>query len=312
MTIGLPDESGLWKIRAAKSAFGMSAGCVLVDEAWELTSHEVSAAVIPTISARSHQQVWLFSTANDQATDLVLGRLSQGSQGSSAVMGWWGDAGDDPHDWEALRRAAPFHDGRREVPIRMLWGRPRELATEYLNRWPQLGVDGVGWPPGLAGCSRVEGDPPAGGVGCVESTVDRSRFGAAVAVPDGVGGVDVWCREFDDLVAAVDWLSGCGVLLVGLSLRDWVVTRLEVVGVGSRELLGATAVFEELVRAGRVRHEHGRVLLEQSGAARLAESERGRMLYGRKSLGPVHVLKSVVWAVERAVKPVQSPAAAIY
>lgn len=95
--------------RSSGSGRGMSAPCVILDEAMFLTEAQIGA-IMPTLSAQPNPQLWFTSSA-PLASSLALHRLrDQAIEGSAERLfyaEWGNDPGVDLDDVEAIARANP-------------------------------------------------------------------------------------------------------------------------------------------------------------------------------------------------------------
>lgn len=128
------------------------------------------------------------------------------------------------------------------------------------------------------------------------------------------GRVRVETARFGRVEDASEWVRSRDprLVVVGLSLIQWVSFPCEVRGGGSKQTYAATPVFADVVRRGELLHDGGEDAQAQTRVAEVIRSESGLLLSGRKSRGPVDVLKAAAWAVDEALRPVQVPAPAIY
>ena len=305
-----PDGSQ-WSIQATNSIYGASGGLILADEAWDLDRAEMENSTFPTMLQRTQPQVWMLSTANDAATDFIPYYRRQAISGDvdTMIAEWSVPPTADHTDPVVWRRYAAHWTDQREKFMRAAM-RSASFRPQYLNQWPSDVLGDPEWPPGWGQCSRVSGGPPPGGVAAVDAGRDRSAWGVSVAVLEG-DRVRVWSRRVGTQDQAVQLLTAWQPqrVLVGLSHRDVIVGPWVVEGAGSRETYEATPVLADLVRRGRVSHDGDADLAAQVAAARVTETERGTLLSGKASRGPVETLKVTAWAVWGALRPaVESPA----
>ncbi len=135
--------------RTGGSGRGMSAPCVVLDEAMFLTEAQIGA-IMPTLSAQANPQMWFTSSA-PLAQSETLHRLRtsaiEGTGNRLYYAEWGNDADADPADPEALARANPalgrrlfldFIDTEREAMS------PAEFARERLGvpEVPEVGSGG--------------------------------------------------------------------------------------------------------------------------------------------------------------------------
>jgi hypothetical protein len=292
-----------WRIVAAKSAFGFSAGCVLVDEAWELSRQEITSGVIPTMAARSHAQLWMFSTANNLCTDYVPGLL-RGSDPSAAVMGWWAPRDSDPQDWEALRAASPYHDERRAVAVRLMWDSAPELRSEFLNIWPDVFADAGRW-LSLVDWQAARADRLPAPAGPVVGAVEVNRTGERVTWMrghlDAQGRLVVRGGAAGSVDRALQDMGAVESMVAGASLRPMLEVEVPVQSYGVAQTMAWSGVFAEAVRRRQVVHDGDPWLLGQVAVARAeARGEQGAVLAPRRTPGDdVTGVKLCIWLHHR-------------
>lgn len=164
--------------RSSGSGRGMSAPCVVLDEAMFLTEAQIGA-IMPTLSAQENPQLWFTSSA-PLSSSVALHRLRKSAiEGSSQRLfyaEWGNDATADPFDPAAVARANPalgqrifmdFVETEREamsVPefARERLGVPEPMDSETnrpiaLDRWAEL-TDGDSTPD--TGTVRLSLDAP--------------------------------------------------------------------------------------------------------------------------------------------------------
>jgi hypothetical protein len=305
------EDGSHWSICAVPAIWGWSATTMLGDEVWDIPLDVIESAVWPTLVERVRPQLWMFSTANDAATSLVptYRRLALDGSPRVCLMEWSAPPGADPDDPAVWRAATPHWSVQRGE---FLAATRRDVRVrQWLNVWPGSET-GSEWPVGLSLCPPVPGVPPQGGLGALEVSADRSRYGAAVAVRDGRE-VLLWSSSHGSLEDAAGWLSGLGpsLVLVGVSLKDQVVGPFAVQPAGVSETRLATPVLQDLVNRGRLRHDHSVALLSEAGVGRTTPTEGGPVLSAKRSGGPIATLKAALWAswaVESGAAVVEEPA----
>ena len=171
------------------------------------------------------------------------------------------------------------------------------FAEQWLNIWPNTARSAQGWPVGWESLPVWAGRPRAGLVAAVETSTDRSRFGVAVAELVGER-VRVSSTGFGTIEAAQQQLAkwAPGIVLAGASIAGEIVGGWETKAVGIRETRWATPVLADLVRRGRVEHDHDATTLHEVDLARVLTTESGPLLSARRSEGPVPTVKAAMWA----------------
>jgi hypothetical protein len=292
-----PDGSS-WDLSSAKSVWGATASVAVADECWDLQPEVVTSALQPTMVEREGSQLWLTSTANEGSTSLMPDFRSRAIKGIGKmfIAEWSAPPEADPLDPEVWIAASPYwteQRGELMTSARSTTG----FKFQWINQWPDLDHGHTAWLPGWDALEPAMGDPRFG-IGAIESSADRTVYGASVALKRDDGVVDVWTCSAPNLQAACDWLTEQQpvVVLAGLSIKDQVVVPATIQGVGVKETRYASPVLIESVRNGRVRHDHGDDMSQQVGWARLTKTEHGDVLSAKASEGPISTLKAACWA----------------
>ena len=297
------DDESSWDLLSVGSVWGASASVAMLDEAWDVPEAVVSSGIGPTLVARAQSQLWLTSTANENATPLMPGYRARAIAGEERIFiaEWSVGPDDDKADPMVWRARMPWWDAARART--MLAARnTKGFDFQWLNRWPGDGAQDLRWLPEWDTCARSAGGT-SGCVGSLEVSGDRSTYGAAVSVKRDDGTVDVWTWTGQDLQSGIAWLGTHGpiAVLVGLTLRTEAAGPFEVIGVGQREMLVAAPTLAAAVRRGLVRHDHDDRTGSQFGDARTTATEYGDVLSSKKSLGPIPTVKAVAWAAASAL-----------
>ncbi len=264
--------------RSSGSGRGMSAPCVVLDEAMFLTEAQIGA-IMPTLSAQANPQMWFTSSA-PLATSETLHRLRTSAiegTGDRLYYAEWGNTPDaDPTDPEALARANPalgrrlfmdFIQTEREAMA------PAEFARERLGvpenpdvaasgpidpaRWAAL-TDRTGEP--VPGSERLCLDAPTGG--------GAATFGLAARLTNGLFYVEMRDHMVKERLASVIERAkeltdghGCPLTIVQGSPAEMWVGLLEEAGVPldrmpTRDYGAACSFIRETVADAGLRH-HG-------------------------------------------------------
>lgn len=182
--------------RSSGSGRGMSAPCVVLDEAMFLTEAQIGA-IMPTLSAQPNPQLWFTSSAPLASSEALhrLRRSAIDGTGERLYYAEWGnDASADPTDPEAIARANPalgrrlfldFVQTEREAMS------PEEFARERLgvpevvsasagpidtDRWAEL-LDGESMPADTEHGVRLALDAPPGCATAVFAMAGRRADG---------------------------------------------------------------------------------------------------------------------------------------
>jgi hypothetical protein len=291
-----PDES-YWLVSSDESVWGETASLAFLDEAWDLAPAVLDQAVMPTLVERAQPQVWLLSASNPKATALVPEQRAKAIQGEprTLLLEWSPAPGDDLLDPAVWRACSPHWSLQRLEMMEAAKSSPG-FAEQWLNRWPTFSGEQAGeWPPGWADCPKVSGGPPAGLTGALESSLDRSRYGVAVARLTGLN-VEVWAATFPSLEQAQAQLRfwGASTVLTGASMDVGGPWRTELAGM--KETRQATPALADMVRRGRVAHNHDLDVGLEAAGAQVTMSESGQLLSAHRSSGTVCGLKAAMWA----------------
>jgi hypothetical protein len=309
------DDGSSWDICSVPAIWGASASVAIGDESWDLPVEVITSALQPTMVEREQSQLWLTSTANEEATPLMptYRRLAIEGSPRTFIAEWSAPPDADPHD-PAVWRAATPHWSEQRGDLMASAQDTRGFRYQWLNQWPESKDGSHEWLPGWADLGASQGDS-GGGIGAVEVSSDRSVYGTAVACRREDGTLDVWTASHPDLEAACAWLTERHpvVVLAGLSVKEQVLVPVEVQGVGVKETRYATPVLLEMVRNGRLRHDHGAAMADQVSWARVTQTEYGDVLSAKASDGPIPTAKAVAWSTWAAASgAVASEAPAIF
>jgi hypothetical protein len=214
------------------------------------------------------------------------------------VADWGANPGEDPMDPAVWRASSPFWSEQRESFMRAQKGSD-DFRSQWLNVWSDDERRNVAWPIGWAVAPRSSPDVPGGLLGALEASAERTHFAASVGLMRGDGGYDLWVEQFSDLDSAVRWLNTNGAVkvAVGASLAAYVtgVSQFEVMKYGSTETAMSTAALGDAVKRGLVAHNHDERTSEETGWAKVVRTDRGLILSGKHSGGPIPGLKSAAW-----------------
>jgi hypothetical protein len=305
-------DGGEWALVAGNSVWGSSANMALADECWDLSRDVIDQGVVPTMVARSQPQLWLFSTANPAATDLMPAYRADGmaGDGKTAIAEWSASPDADAMDPATWRAASAWWDEQRAEFMDATKKHPG-FAAQWLNVWPTDALGKPEWPRGWSGLQEVAGAPVVGGIGAVEASRDRKWWGVCVVAPGDK--LRVWTGRFSDLEEARTWMQvrAAGRVFVGASHRELWEGPWEVVAAGGNETYEATPLLQKLVDDKAIEHDHSEAVAAQTQAARLSTTDKGVQLSGKASRGPVEILKAIGWACLAATRP-QPEAPAIW
>lgn len=314
--VGDREDGPQWGVYSHGSAFGSTSGLRLIDESAFMEPKTKDEVLDPTGAAAEGSQTWAFGMALAKCTSLLPTlRMESADPVNQVMLAEWSAAPDAdvgvvgvfidavPH-LDRLSRANAARQHRRQKP---------GFREQYLNQWPAVASQGLGFPPGWSDCGTVQGLPPVGGVAAVTGSRDRTSFVAVVAVGVG-GGVGVWCWRSGSLAELGSVLDGWqpSRVLMGPGLIDEHEFPFPVDRVSASGSAASVSEFERQVRVGALSHEHVSWVDEQVDGAAVTDSERGRVLSEKLSSGSVEVVRALGWSVWGASLPAQVETAAIW
>lgn len=199
--------------RTKASGVGWSADCVVMDEAFDLVSEELSA-LMPTVLAMPNPQIWYASTAAKAHSEHLYFLRDRGVRGDSdafCYMEWSAPEGCDPADPYAWAQSMPALGGRipQERLEKMQRGMPAEKFGRECLGWPDsLGLPSVfargAWDSLASDVSEVKGVPTY----ALAVSDDRSWacVAAAGANQDGLTHIEVG-KYAAGTAWVADWLA---------------------------------------------------------------------------------------------------------
>jgi hypothetical protein len=291
-----PDGSS-WDITSTRAIWGAT-GNALADECWDIEPEVVTSALQPTMVAREQPQLWLMSTANEEATPLMpqFRGLAIGGAPGVMIAEWSADPASDLEDERVWAACQPYWDRQRQDWMRQASGTPG-FRYQWLNMWPDGSAGQAHWLGGWEGRAGV-GVSAAGGVGAAEAAGDRSVFGVAAAArgADGVVRVEADVVRTGDAASA--WLASrsVGRVLAGTGVLPLLNGPFEVVAAGHAETRQATPWLLGAVRDGVVAHAVTPAVGAQVARSRVAVLEGGVVLSEKRSGSPVPAVRAVAWA----------------
>lgn len=316
--------------RSRGSGRGFSADCVILDEAYHLSS-EAMAALLPTLSARPNPQLWLASSAPltdspvlHSARRRAKAQLESGERNRLALLEWsaaetFAEVADRLDDPELVARGNPAL-GRRLTLEQIaaergaMGGSPETYARERLGV-PDPDPEGETPPIDMAqwdGLASADKSKAASAVWVVDVDVAQSSASIGMAgLRDGKVVVELVANR-----PGSAWVDSEVERLRGehggrwLRLADGPVAS--VAGdwwelVSGADLGRACAAFEAALLAGSFAHlGQPEVRGAINGAAKV-ESENGSWRWGRKSstaaISPLVAFTLAVWAMQAPERP---------
>jgi hypothetical protein len=340
--IEAPDGSR-YLLRSKTAVYGFTGTLAFGDEAWKMEASVVEDGLEPTLTEKVNAQLCLFSTANRQATSLVLLRRA-------AVFAAWGrpelrtllvewSAPRDAElaDQDAWHQASPHWTPARQ---RLLEGKlaraqvgfsedPDEddpvesFRAQFLNIWPRRRLLASNrteplanrdqWAQAADMFATAPADAPL-----TVAVEDYYGLGAAAAavVQLADGRLLTWGGQFESRPDAYAWASftigrreGC-TLLVGASLSieeaRMAVPRAEVRKAGVTQTSAALPLLRSVLRANELVHSGDDDLALQVRSVQLVPTSSGGLGVAHRGIRS-DLLRATAWAVHDRHQPHEEP-----
>ncbi len=322
--------------RSRKSGRGFSADAVYFDEAFELSSDTVAAA-IPTLSAVSRPQIWYVSSAPHQHSEVLRQVQSRGREGTDPTLAFaeWAAAdtveSDDPaavatsNPALGIRLTLEFTAKERGVLDDESFRRERLGISSDLDAYSSV-IDLSIWQELADQTSQ-----PAGPI-MLAIDVSPDRNDAAVAIA-GKRRDDLWHVELVEARKGVGWVAGrvadllaahedlAGVVVDGKGPAAALISDLSKIGVdedlltivGPGDMAIACGVFYDSVLEKRLRHLKNPDLDEALGAASqrpLGDAWAWSRRRSRSTISPLVAVTLALWAA--ATQEVEAPVPEIW
>lgn len=189
-------DVGRYMVQASKpnAGMGFTVDRALVDEAWCVGMEVATQGIQPAMSSVPDPQLWLFSTAGDDTSDLLRHYRDAGitgiRDGNSRVclLEWSAPETADWTDPDVWQAASPHWDTRRAGYVT----EQRDLIPEgvfrsqYLNQW-QVAVSGWVPPTTWASATQPEGVRWQPTAAIAEQGLDGATHAVVLAGQDDVG-----------------------------------------------------------------------------------------------------------------------------
>jgi hypothetical protein len=251
------------------------------------------------MAAREQAQVWFFSAAHREATELtplMIERARSGRDGY-ALFDWGAQPDDDLTEPEVWRRMGPHWDENRRAAVADAI-EEESFSEQWANRWPDVlnRVKAQSAFPTWAQLPEVTAaEPPFGAVVAIDEHFDASAA-MVVAYSDG----QLWAREVPGLREAIDlaltWTDR--EVMVGFSLRHVVgpMGLRHAIPYGMKETALGTPLLLDTVKQGQLAHEHSELMDRAMAGARVKVSDAGTMTLSIKtSASNVTGVKLAAW-----------------
>jgi hypothetical protein len=316
-----------WLVKATRSAgYGFTLTMALVDEAWDVEAAVVDDQLSPTLLTTESAQLWLVSTANEEATDLMPTRravaLAQLLEPvSTLLVEWSGDPSLPADDLEGWQQASPRWNPKRQTFLATQFQKVSEEAfrAQWLSQWPSRAtrlrlVDEETWATMAVLGLEV---PPAQPLTMSLDAIGGGGFATVVGWPGEDDRVSLVPKTFPSRLSALTYVTQlaadhpASLLMLGASLEaliDPAAFPGEVTLAGIRETRQATHLFQGLASEGKLRHPGDPALGSQVTYGVVVKTDVGPVLSGTRSPGPVDLARGAVWvAWSVSTRSAQSP-----
>jgi hypothetical protein len=325
-------DGGRWLIRSVRSVYSYSASMAIVDEGWDVEAEVVDDGISPVLLQRDQAQLWLVSTANAQATSLMLGRraaaLAELDAPARTLWIEWSapPAADvsDPAVWQSAvphwsEHIAEFYAEKYSQALSTRASDPtvadpvRGFAEQYLNQWPRSVepvrkgeplVDPVRW--------AAAHKPRSEAISLEQVYALDEHWDGGVSVA-GAGQTDggFWLTttQHPTRQAAFDAVPAGApkVLASEVLLADLRVAGIRATPVGAQELAAAVPIMRNLIADDRLRHDGSSDLAEQVGWSRAVVGSLGQLHLQPDKDHRLDTVRAALWALGWVAKPRPRP-----
>lgn len=308
-----------WLVKAKDAVYGFDGHAIIADECWDLVPKAISSGAEPAMRHRVSPQLVMTSTANEDATSLMPGKIASAlaeDDDRTLLLLWAAPPGadhSDPAVWRAASAhwqededsaelAASYRDAELLEPSPDNPEPLRRWACEYLNVWPRISSRREKGSPitTVADFSKLVAPAVEAITAAAIESWFEDGFSVSVAGRDDDGRAVVSSASTQTLAEAVAWVRAAGYrgrIIVGASLMDDPALKgvSKVAGKGR-----GLAAIEELVRLlteDQLRHDGHTGLAEQVLAVRLSPGADGKRLV---SQARTDAIKAAVWAASAA------------
>lgn len=314
-SVQMPDGSR-WEVRAASvKLHGGSYDLVIVDELWNIAPEVLDDALRPTMIARPHPLLSMWSTAGDESStaminyrSIALQEIDEGTVSERCFAEWSIPAGCDPRDEQYWGLSNPALG--RTITMKALRAAVKSdsFPRSHGNQWS---ASRGAWLDNGVWDKCLTREPfPDGGVLAVDSSIDEARY-------IGVRSVTVGQQVFTRVEFVVDnesemWENVTRImkhpsvlLLVTPTLEIHVPTALHrrYQLTGYAELLRYTSLVRKMIVEGKVLHDGNQTMSEHCARAVLVKTAQGAVISSQKSPGPIEAARCMIWAVSAVSRP---------
>lgn len=331
------DDGGRWLIRSVGSVYSYSASMGIVDEAWDVDAAVVDDGIGPVLLQRDQAQLWLVSTANAQATSLMLSRraaaMTELDEPSRMLWIEWSAPPDadesDPAVWQRAvphwsEHVAEFYRDKYETALQTRTADPAAVdpvvgfAQQYLNRWPPT-MEPVRKGKPLLDLARWKAcavdHPGTLSAQLVVGLDEHWEGGVSVVVVSATdAGFYLETELYDTRAEAIERVGelrrdhpGMVVLASAVLVDDAKKAKLRPRPVGGPELTAGVAVLRTVVGEHRLSYHDCDELTVQLEWARAVVDGLGQLHLQLDREHRLDTLRAALWAVGRIAKPRPQP-----
>lgn len=269
--IELPDGSR-WMIRGTESVYGYSVSMGFIDEAWGVKPEVVDDGLEPTMIERESSQLYLFSTAHESATDLMLKNRSEALKqmfepASTLILEWSAHKDSDNSDIGAWQQASPHWDEKIKdfIAARVesdgfrsqwlnIWAKVDDNAKNYLvstDAWKDLHQDDLVIPDGAECVVAVDDYFGMGGSIGIAWMDENKVIYTTGQVFERMADVWAMAKEITSTRPMSHILAGVTIVADPNALE----MPVPVHGAGTKESRSSIALVRELVNEKQLRYQ---------------------------------------------------------
>lgn len=308
--------------RTKDSGVGWSVDCVIMDEAFDLKSEEISA-LLPTVLAMPNPQVWYATTAAKAHSEHLLSLRARGLKGDSedfCYMEWSAPEGCDPTDPREWAKGMPA------LGSRITEQRLAQMQKAFpSDKW---GREVLGWPDSTSGpsvfpvgawdkCVQSDSSITSSVTFAIEVAEDR-QWSCVAAAGTGPFGMHV---ESVDYRPGTDWVVPRAVALAAAHRKSRFVVQSEaaagalitdlkkagviVVSASGSDYAHACGDFYDGVVNAEIRHL-GQAELDMSAAGAQKKARGDAFVWDRRKsldISPLAAVTLAFWGVNQAPPP---------
>ena len=312
-SVTMPDGS-VWEVRAASpNLHGQSCDLIVVDELFNVSEKCLSEALRPSQIARKSPLLSCWSTAGDESSvamihmrETAINEIEK-KEPSRLYFAEW-SIGDrdwrDPANWGYANPALG-----KTITIEALQAVSKKdsFLRAHLNMF--ISSRGSWLDEGVWGSCKTDDPMPAGGVLCVEMSMDTNRYvGVRSSMVDGIVTTFVefivdneeamWAeieRVMEDKQVAL-------AITPSLEIHAPLHLRRRMTIVGQAELIKFTGLAQKMILEKRVKHLGQLTLSEHMNRAVMIKTGMGVTLSHKSSPGPIELAKCAVWGIALSSK----------